>query len=177
MGLTVVKMCCMINVQSNNIGLKTAKKEQIMPKFMLGNVAHQLDDKLRMRIPAKYRESIGASSYIVPGRKGCLYIIPEAVFSSVLQTLGNDQLYGNDEKSDIGTDILGNGDYLEEDAQGRVKLSKELRETAGIKKEIVFVGKGTYLEVWPKETWEARFSVLNPDNLNRMLENLKKFGV
>ncbi len=148
-----------------------------MPKFMLGNVRHQLDDKYRMRIPAKYREGIGSASYILPGRAGCLYIIPEAKFESVLETLGNNELYGNDLKNDMGTDILGNGDYLEEDAQGRVKLSKELREAAGVKKDVVFVGKGTYLEIWPQEAWDARFSVLNPDNLNRMLENLKKFGV
>lgn len=148
-----------------------------MPKFMLGNVRHQLDDKYRMRVPAKFREGIGASSYILPGRAGCLYIIPENKFESVLSTLGNDALYGNDALSDMATDILGNGDNLEEDAQGRVKLSKELRDTAKISKEVVFVGKGTYLELWGAESWDARFSVLNPDNLKRMLDNLKKFGV
>ena len=32
-----------------------------MAKFLLGNVRHQLDDKGRMRIPAKYREALGGS--------------------------------------------------------------------------------------------------------------------
>lgn len=144
---------------------------------MLGNVRHQLDDKYRMRVPAKFREGIGSSAYILPGRAGCLYIIPESKFESVLSTLGGDALYGNDSVNDTATDILGNGDYLEEDNQGRVKISKELRETAKITKDVVVVGKGTFLEVWSAESWDARFSVLNPDNLNRMLENLKKFGV
>ncbi len=148
-----------------------------MPKFMLGNVRHSLDDKYRGRIPAKYREGIGSSAYIVPGRSGCLYIIPEEKFESVIKTIGSDNLYGNDAENDLATEILGNGDYLEEDGQGRVKFSKELRDAAAIKKEVVFVGKGTFLEVWPAEAWDQRFSVLNPDNLNRMLQNLKKYGV
>lgn len=153
------------------------KWEENMPKFMLGNVRHSLDDKYRMRVPAKFREGVGTSSYVLPGRAGCLYIIPENKFESVLATLGDGALYGNDNLSDMATDILGNGDYLEQDAQGRAKLSKELRETAHITKEIVTVGKGTFVEVWSAESWDARFSVLDPDNLNRMLENLKKFGV
>ncbi len=148
-----------------------------MPKFMLGNVRHQLDDKGRMRIPAKFREGVGANAYIVPGRVGCLFIIPEERFESVIASLGADNLYADNDANNMATDILGNGDYLEEDAQGRVRLSKELAKTAGIDKEVVFVGKATYLEVWPAETWDARFSVLNPDNLNRMIEKLKKFGV
>lgn len=147
-----------------------------MPKFMLGNVRHQLDDKGRMRIPAKFREGIGASAYIVPGRAGCLYIVSEDRFENVLASLGSENLYYNDEANDMATGILGNGEQLEEDGQGRVRLSKELTRTAGIKKEIVFVGKATYLEVWPAEAWDARFSVLNPDNLDRILDKLKKYG-
>ena len=148
-----------------------------MPKFMLGNVRHQLDDKGRMRIPAKFREGVGANAYVVPGRAGCLYVIPEDKFESVIASLGVDNLYANNDANDMATDILGNGDYLEEDAQGRVRLSKELAKTAGIDKEIVFVGKATFLEIWPAEAWDARFSVLNHDNLNRMLDKLKKYGV
>ena len=148
-----------------------------MPKFMLGNVRHQLDDKGRMRIPAKYREGIGSNAYILPGRAGCLYIIPEEKLESVVASLGVDNLYSNTAANDLATDILGNGDYVEEDAQGRVRLSKELAKTAGIDKEVVFVGKVTYLEIWPAEVWDERFSVLNPDNLNRMLEKLKNLGV
>ena len=85
--------------------------------------------------------------------------------------------YVSAEDAELITDILGNGDYVEEDAQGRVRLSKELAKTAGIDKEVVFVGKVTYLEIWPAEVWDERFSVLNPDNLNRMLEKLKNLGV
>ena len=50
-------------------------------------------------------------------------------------------------------------------------------KAAGIKKEVVFVGKATYVEVWPAEVWDSRYSVLDPENLERIIERLKKFGV
>ena len=69
--------------------------------FMLGNVRHQLDEKDRMRIPAKYREALGGTSYILPGRKVdgnhcCLYIIPYDKFEKVFAKLDTDELYGGD---------------------------------------------------------------------------------
>ena len=153
-----------------------------MLDFMLGNVRHQLDEKDRMRIPAKFREALGGTSYILPGRKVdgdhcCLYIIPYDKFERVLAKLDTDELYGGDEKIDAATTILGAADKLAEDPQGRVRLSKELCSCASIDKEMVFVGKGTYLEVWSAEVWDERYSILNKSNLDKVLENLKKHGV
>lgn len=150
--------------------------------FMLGNVRHQLDEKDRMRIPAKYREALGGTSYILPGRKVdgnhcCLYVIPYDKFEKVFAKLDSDELYGGDERVDAATTILGAAEKLTEDAQGRVKLSKELCSCASIEKDMVFVGKGTYLELWSAEVWDERYSILNKSNLDKVLDNLKKRGV
>lgn len=144
---------------------------------MLGNARHQLDDKGRVRIPAKFREGLGAVSYILPGRAGCLHILPETEFEKLLAPLTSSNIYANDEKNDLATAIMAAGSCLEEDAQGRVRVAPELLKAVGIKKDVVFVGKGTYLEVWPAEVWDGNFSVLSPDNLNRIIERLKNFGV
>lgn len=153
-----------------------------MLQYMLGNVRHMLDDGYRMRIPAKFTKSLGDPAYIVPGRKvmgdkRCLYILPHERFESVVEKLDTQSLYGGDETIEDATVLLGLGDTINEDPQGRVKLEKSLCSFAGIFKEIVFVGKGTYLEVWAAEVWDERFGVLNSDNLNKVLENLKKHGV
>lgn len=148
-----------------------------MPKFLLGNARHQLDDKGRMRIPARYREVLGGSCCILPGRVGCLFIVPEDKLLETLESVREQNAFANSELNDVSTDIMANARYLEEDAQGRVRLPAELAEVAGIKKDVVFVGKMTYLEVWPAEVWDARYSVLDPANLARMLDRLKKLGV
>ena len=150
--------------------------------FMLGNVRHQLAEKDRMRIPAKYREALGGTSYILPGRKVdgnhcCLYVIPYDKFEKVFAKLDSDELYGGDERVDAATTILGAAEKLTEDAQGRVRLSKELCSCASIEKDMVFVGKGTYLELWSAEVWDERYSILNKSNLDKVLDSLKKHGV
>ena len=150
--------------------------------FMLGHVRHQLDEKDRMRIPAKYREALGGTSYILPGRKVdgnhcCLYVIPYDKFEKVFAKLDSDELYGGDERVDAATTILGAAEKLTEDAQGRVRLSKELCSCASIEKDMVFVGKGTYLELWSAEVWDERYSILNKSNLDKVLDSLKKHGV
>ena len=115
-----------------------------MPKFMLGNVRHQLDDKGRMRIPAKYREVLGGTSCILPGRAGCLFIVPEDKLTETMEAVTEHNAFANSEANDISTDITSNAHYLEEDAQGRVRLPAELAKLVGIKKEIVFAGKMTW---------------------------------
>ncbi|MEG1663377.1 MAG: hypothetical protein RR338_05260 [Clostridia bacterium] len=153
-----------------------------MPKFMLGSVRHNLDDKNRMRIPAIYREGIGASPYILPStRTGCLYIVPEEKFESIYMQLDSGDLFNDSEKNDKSTRVSYLSYCLKEDNQGRVTLSDAIANEIGIKKsditkEIVFVGKGSYIELWSGEAWDARFKVLNPVAINDMLDSLKKRG-
>ncbi len=148
-----------------------------MAKFLLGNARHQLDDKGRMRIPAKFREVLGGQCCILPGRSGCLFIVPDDKLTETLDAVTEQNAFANTEKNDLATEIMSNAFYLEEDAQGRVKLPSPLAQLVGIRKDIVFVGKMTYLEVWPAEEWDARYDVLNPSNLARIVDKLKNLGV
>jgi len=60
------------------------------------------------------------------------------------------------------------------DSQGRFILDKNLIKTFSIDKELVFVGKVNYVEIWPSKVWDERFGVLDPTKLDKMIENLKK---
>ena len=83
----------------------------------------------------------------------------------------------NAKSGDDEFDFNGEAEKLAEDQQGRVRLSKELCSCASIEKDMVFVGKGTYLELWSAEVWDERYSILNKSNLDKVLDNLKKHGV
>lgn len=146
-----------------------------MPKFMLGNARHQLDERNRFRIPAKFREGLGENLYILPGRNGCMYIVPEDQVEKVLSHFIGDDPYtsANDE---LTTQLYSLSDPIEEDPQGRITLSKSATKILKPNKELVFVGKVTYLEVWSAEVWDERYGVLEPGKLERMLEDLKKRG-
>ncbi len=52
--------------------------------------------------------------------------------------------------------FLGNAMDVEMDGTGRVLVSPELREGAGISKDTVLLGMGTHFELWDKVTYDAQ---------------------
>ena len=61
------------------------------------------------------------------------------------------------------TDLLvGMAEELSVDATGRVLLSSELREFAGIDKEIMLVGQLTHFKIWNKAAWTEKTASLMP---------------
>lgn len=155
-----------------------------MLDLMLGSVRHQLDDKERFRIPAKFRQTLGEKAYILPGRevgkqtgKFCLYIVSENRFEEIYERINDPRLYSGGEDADNLTTYFGSMQDVEEDGQGRMKLSPNLSAMLKATKDIVFVGKGHYLELWSGEVWDERFNYLNSENVNRALESLRNRGV
>ena len=52
--------------------------------------------------------------------------------------------------------FLGNAMDVEMDATGRLLVSPELRVAAGIAKDAVLLGMGSYFELWDKATYDAQ---------------------
>ena len=149
-----------------------------MSKIMLGSVNHQLDEKSRMRIPAKFRDGIGVNPYVLLGKFECLYVFPSDTAADLLTSVLPSDPYALDEKqSEVSTLIAANSTELTEDPQGRAVLPKNLKDYAHIKKDIVVVGKGKYLEIWAAEIFNERFSVLDPTKIKNMLSALTKRSV
>lgn len=151
------------------------QKEVTMAKFMLGNARHQLDEKNRFRIPVKFREGLGANPYYLPGKNGCMYIVPEEKVETMFSEMVNQNPYTSD--TEFTSAVFSFSGSLEEDAQGRATLDKTIKDKFGFQKELVFVGKMSYLEVWPAEKWDERYGVLDPNKIDKMIQDLKKYGV
>lgn len=154
---------------------EVSPREVEMAKFMLGNYRHSLDDKNRVRIPVKFREVLGARPYYLPGKGGCMYIVPENSFDSMFSSYFNQNPYMS-ESEDFTTLIFGCSGELEEDSTGRVSIDKGITDKFNFKKEVVFVGKATYVEMWPAEVWDEKFGALDPNKISKMIEGLKKRG-
>jgi MraZ protein len=52
--------------------------------------------------------------------------------------------------------FLGNAMDVEMDATGRVLVSPELRQAAGIAKDAILLGMGNHFELWDKATYDAQ---------------------
>lgn len=120
-------------------------------KLLSGQVSHTLDAKNRIRIPAKYKDAFeGQALYFVSYGEKCIFVLPESSLQERLQrfssiTTADGELFAAKSR------ILSNIEEVEEDKQGRTVLSQRFRDRAGIKKDVVTVGMGDFIEIWAKE--------------------------
>ncbi len=52
--------------------------------------------------------------------------------------------------------FLGNAQDVEMDGTGRVLVSPELRQAAGLTREVMLLGMGQHFELWDKASYEAK---------------------
>ena len=130
-----------------------------------GTYEHQLDDKNRLRVPAKFKKGLtgeaGDKTYsFARGLNGCIYVFPDDVLEELIEELSDERL---GESSAASLLFFSNILSAEEDAQGRVVLPSRLKAAAGIKKDIVTVGRGKRLEIWSAEKYDEFINSLDYD--------------
>ena len=124
-----------------------------------GEYRHSLDDKGRIIMPAKYREQLGGKFYITKDLWGkekecCLFVYSEEGFNQLadkLRKMHNSQ----EEIRRHNRRFFPSVQDTEADKQGRVGISAELREYAGLEKDVVLAGLDDHIEIWNRESWEA----------------------
>lgn len=127
--------------------------------MFLGVSTLNLDAKGRLAIPAKHRETLAdscASRVVVTvnpdPENGCLWLYPENEWREVARSLSRLPTMNRANQA-IQRLMLGYASELECDAQGRILLSNELREYAGIGKRVALVGQVRKFEIWDIEAW------------------------
>lgn len=136
-----------------------------MAGLFRGTYEHQLDDKNRLRIPAKFKKGLtgeaGEKTYsFARGMNKCIYVFPDDVLDELIEELSDERLGESNPASLL---FFSNIFPAEEDAQGRVVLPSRLKAIAGIKKDIVTVGRGKRLEIWSEENYNAYIEGLDYD--------------
>jgi MraZ protein len=114
-----------------------------------------LDAKGRLSVPTRHRDALGATAgqlTITKHPHGCLMIFPRLEWDCFRERIAALPMQAQWWKRIF----LGNAMDLEMDASGRVLVSPELRAAAGISKDAVLLGMGSYLELWDAATYQAQ---------------------
>ena len=141
-----------------------------MDKLLSGQVAHQLDQKNRIRIPSKYKNAFPQNEalYFVRYNDMCVFIMPESSLQRRLARY-NEIDTSNPQLMAAKRAIMKRIETVEEDNQGRTVLSQSLREAVGIVKDVVTVGMGDYLELWSRERLAAEDEEMSSADAFRLL--------
>ena len=133
--------------------------------FFLGQFQHNLDDKGRLMIPARFREQLDSGAYITQGFDRCLMIMTGDYFRQVYGDLNSTNLTDPNARL-MRRMILANAYQLEVDKVGRVLVPQSLREFAGLDGEAIVAGQGEYFEVWTPPAWGEQIKLMQDTEAN-----------
>jgi len=120
-----------------------------------GEFFHQLDEKGRIRIPAKLKSAFSTKECIITkGTNGCLFVFDKKYFvDEFLVKLSAVPTFDINTQKPIRM-LLSSSFEAQEDSQGRFLMPSTLKEYAKILKNIVFIGVGNRIEIWSEENWQ-----------------------
>ena len=115
-----------------------------------------LDTKGRLSVPTRHRDVLSATANsqltITKHPQGCLMIFPRNEWEKFRDRIASLPMQAQWWKRIF----LGNAMDVDMDATGRVLVSPELRVAAGISKDAVLLGMGSYFELWDAVTYTAQ---------------------
>ncbi len=132
--------------------------------MLIGEYEHSVDIKGRLIMPAKLREEIGYKFIVTKGLDGCLFVFPLKeweIFQEKLRALP----VSDKNARNFTRFFFAGAIECEIDKQGRFLVSSNLREFAGLDKDVVIIGMNSRLEIWSKEKWQQCDENISADEI------------
>ncbi|GGA55757.1 transcriptional regulator MraZ [Pseudoclavibacter endophyticus] len=132
--------------------------------MFLGTYSPKLDEKGRLILPAKFRDELEGGLVMTRGQDRCVYVFSNAEFQDLHDRIRQAPVTSKQARDYLR--LLLSGAHAEvPDKQGRVTIPAQLRQYAGLGRELAVIGAGTRAEVWDATAWndyvtenEAAFS-------------------
>ena len=133
--------------------------------MFLGQFQHNLDDKGRLMIPARFRELLEGGAFITQGFDKCLMVMTETHFKQVYDRIEAINLADPGTRS-LRRLLLSNAYPVEVDKVGRILVPQNLRTFLQIEGEAIVAGQGEYFEVWKPAEWNVQMALLQDTEAN-----------
>ena len=133
--------------------------------MFLGQFQHNLDDKGRLMIPARYRDLLAAGAFITQGFDKCLMVMTDAYFKEVYERINNMNMADPTARM-LRRLILSNAYPVEVDKVGRILVPQNLRAFLQLDGEAIVAGQGRYFEVWRPAEWNEQMTQVQDTEAN-----------
>src|SRR5205085_8982080 len=118
-----------------------------------------LDNKGRLAVPAKHRDSLATSGdgklVLTADPTHCLLLYPLSAWEPIQKRLMALSSF-NDKIRALQRLIVGHADDVSLDGAGRILVPPALRQYAALDKHVVLVGQGNKFELWDQRKWLER---------------------
>ncbi|ARP96449.1 division/cell wall cluster transcriptional repressor MraZ [Bordetella genomosp. 13] len=136
-----------------------------------GSSALTMDAKGRISIPTRHRDALTAQAdgrlTLTRHPDGCLLVYPRPEWEKKREQIAAFPMSARS----LQRLLLGNAQDVEIDGSGRVLVAPELRNAAGMTRDVMLLGMGTHFELWDAASLalreEADLAKGMPDVLNQ----------
>ncbi len=143
--------------------------------MFIGEYSHNLDDKGRLAIPAKFRTILKKGAVVTKGLDNCLFLYAKEQFEIIAKKFAALPISQAKARA-FSRHMLAGAMDVEFDNQGRITLPEYLRDFSGLKKKIIVAGLYNHLEIWDEAAW-SRYKGENEKNSNTIAEEMGDLGI
>lgn len=142
--------------------------------MFIGEFNHNVDNKGRVIMPAKFREELGETFYVTKGMEGCIFVYDHEEWKKLEEKTSNLRLTSRKARQ-FERLFYAPAREVEFDKQGRFVIPQNLREYAEISKDTVIIGVSSRIEIWDKQKYEDYINSpeMNYENIVEDFEELE----
>ena len=140
--------------------------------MLVGKYDQNIDTKGRVNIPSKFRSSLGETFIVAVGDEKCVNIYPLHEWDAFMERVNTVPV---EDRMMLMRYIQQTSAECDLDSQGRVVIPPQIREYAGLTREIVVIGEHKKVEVWSLDNWKA-YSAKEFD-MDKLSDIMKQIGI
>jgi MraZ protein len=123
----------------------------------LGTYAPRLDEKGRIILPAKYRDELASGLVMTRGQERCVYVFSQREFEDLHSRIRQAPVTSKASRDYLRLFLSGASDEIP-DKQHRVTIPANLREYAGLGRDLTVIGAGNRAEIWDTAAWNTYYA-------------------
>ncbi|MEW9667509.1 division/cell wall cluster transcriptional repressor MraZ [Ammoniphilus sp. 3BR4] len=143
--------------------------------MFMGEYQHNIDEKGRITIPAKFREALGEKFVMTRGLDKCLFVYAMDEWKLLEAKLKSLPFTRSDARA-FTRFFFSGATECELDKQGRVNIPGSLRQHAHLDKDCIVLGVSNRVEIWSRELWETYFEE-SAESFNELAEKIVDFDL
>ena len=143
--------------------------------MFIGEYTYSIDDKKRLAIPGKFRQTLGKKAIITRGLDNCLFLYPAREWEKLAKKLSQLPLAQADARG-FARIMLAGAMEVNLDRLGRILIPDYLKKYASLQKKIVIAGLYNRIEIWDEKNWDLYKQKIEKE-AGDIAERLKELGV
>ncbi len=120
--------------------------------MFIGEYKHNLDNKGRVAVPAKFRKILKQGAVVTRGLDNCLFLYSKREWKVIAEKLSKLPISQAKARAFARLMLAGAMD-VDFDNQGRINLPEYLIKYASLKKKAIIAGLYDRLEIWDEVNW------------------------